>query len=64
MFQAKQLILLAALGVVDEPLTSCMIVHFSAHILKLELVCKFGGRVHILFLYFIIISCLGSRFHA
>ena len=38
----------------------CMIVHFSAHILKWELVCKFRVRFHI----FIIISCLGSRFHA
>ena len=37
-----------------------LIVHFSAHILKLELVCKFRVRFHI----FIIISCLGSRFHA
>ena len=42
-----------------EPLASCMIVHFSVHILKWELVCKFGVRFHI----FIIISCLGSRFH-
>ena len=33
---------------------------FSAHSLQWELVCKFGVRFHI----FIIISCLGSRFHA
>ena len=55
----QQLILPAAFGSVDEPLASCMIVHFSAHILKWELECKFGVRFHI----FIIISCLGSRFH-
>ena len=48
------------LGAVDELLAFCMIVHFSAHILKWELVCKFGVRFHIS----IIISCLGSRFHA
>ena len=54
------LILLAAFGAVDEPLASCMIVHFSAHISKWELVCKFGVIFHI----FIIISCLASRFHA
>ena len=41
----------------DEPLASCMIVHFSAHISKWELVCKFGVIFHIF-----IISCLGSRF--
>ena len=45
---------------VDEPLASCMIVHLSAHIFKWQLVCKFGVRFHI----FIIISCLGLRFHA
>ena len=43
-----------------ETIASCMIVHFSARILKLELVCKFGVRFHIS----IIISCLGSRFPA
>ena len=43
-----------------KPIASCMIVHFAAHILKWQLVCKFGVRFHIL----IIISCLGSRFHA
>ena len=43
---------------VDEPLASCMIVHFSAHISKWELVCKFGVIFHIF-----IISCLCSRFH-
>ena len=42
----------------DEPLASCMIVHFSAHISKWELVCKFGVIFHIF-----IISCLCSRFH-
>ena len=42
---------------VDEPLASCMIVHFSAHISKWELVCKFGVIFHIF-----IISCLCSRF--
>ena len=47
-------------GVVDEPLVSCMIVHFSAQILKWELVCRFGVRFDI----FITISCLGSGFHA
>ena len=31
----------------DEPLASCMIVHFSAHISKWELVCKFGVIFHI-----------------
>ena len=36
----------------------CMIVHFSAHISKWELVCKFGVISHIF-----IISCLCSRFH-
>ena len=36
-----------------------MIVHFSAHISKWELVCKFGLIFHIF-----IISYLGSRFHA
>ena len=51
--------LLAAFGSVDEPLASCMIVHFSAHIWKWELVCKFGVIFHIF-----IISCLGLRFHA
>ena len=45
-------------GAVDEPLASCMIVHFSAHISKWELVCKFGVIFHIF-----IISCLCSRFH-
>ena len=35
-----------------------MIVHFSAHISKWELVCKFGVIFHIF-----IISCLCSRFH-
>ena len=35
-----------------------MIVHFSAHISKWELVCKFGVIFHIS-----IISCLCSRFH-
>ena len=50
---------IAAFGAVDEPLASCMIVHFLAHILKRDLVSKFGVRFHI----FIIISCLGSRFH-
>ena len=35
-----------------------MIVHFSAHISKWELVCKFGMIFHIS-----IISCLCSRFH-
>ena len=35
-----------------------MIVHFSTHISKWELVCKFGMIFHI-----IIISCLCSRFH-
>ena len=35
-----------------------MIVHFSAHISKWELVCKFGVIYHIF-----IISCLCSRFH-
>ena len=45
-------------GAVDEPLASCMIVYFSAHISKWELVCKFGVIFHIL-----IISCLCSRFH-
>ena len=54
----RQLILLAAFGAVDEPLASCMIVHFSAHISKWELVCKFGVIFHIF-----IISCLCSRFH-
>ena len=49
---------LAACGAVDEPLASCMIVHFSAHISKWELVCKFGVIFHIF-----IISCLCSRFH-
>ena len=44
---------------VDEPLVSCMIVHFSAHISKWELVCRFGVIFHIFF-----ISCLASRFHA
>ena len=48
---------------IDEPLASCMIVHFSAHNLEWELVCKFGVRFHI-FIYIYIISCLGSRFHA
>ena len=43
---------------VDEPLASCMIVHFSVHISKWELVCKFGVIFHIF-----IISCLCSRFH-
>ena len=42
-----------------KPLASCMIVHFSAHISKWELVCKFGVMFHIF-----IISCLGSRFYA
>ena len=37
---------------------SCMIVHFSAHISKWELVCKFGVIFHTS-----IISCLCSRFH-
>ena len=37
----------------NEPLASCSIVHFSAHILKLKLVCQFGVSIHI----FIIISC-------
>ena len=36
------MILLVAFGAVDKPLASCMIIHFSAHILKWELVCKFG----------------------
>ena len=36
-----------------------MIVHFSAHISKWELVCKFGVIFHIF-----IITCLCSRFHA
>ena len=36
-----------------------MIVHFSAHISKWELVCKFGVIFHIF-----IISCLCSQFHA
>ena len=36
-----------------------MIVRFSAHISKWELVCKFGEIFHIF-----IISCLCSRFHA
>ena len=49
---------LSRLGAVDEPLASCMIVHFSAHISKWELVCKFGVIFHIF-----IISCLCSRFH-
>ena len=40
------------------PLASCMIVHFSAHISKWELVCKFGVIFHIF-----IISCLCPRFH-
>ena len=51
-------ILLAAFGAVDEPFASCMIVHFSAHISKWELVCKFGVIFHIF-----IITCLCSRFH-
>ena len=50
-FQAKQLILLAAFRAVDEPLASCMIVHFSTHILKWELVCKFSVRFHIYILF-------------
>ena len=37
-----------------------MIVHFLAHISKCELVCKFG----VIFDIFLIISCLGSWFHA
>ena len=53
-------ILLAAFGAVDEPLASCMIVHFSDHFSKWKLVCKFGVLFHI----FVIISCLGSWFHA
>ena len=36
-----------------------MIVHFSAHISKWELICKFGVIFHI----FIVIPCLCSRFH-
>ena len=44
---------------VDEPLASCMTVHFSAQISKWELVCKFGVIFHIF-----IIACLSSRFHA
>ena len=52
MFQAYQLILLAAFGAVDEPHASCMIVHFSAHILKWKWVCKFGVRFHIFIISF------------
>ena len=52
-------ILIVAFGAVDEPLASCMIVHFSAHISKWELVCKFG-----VIFYIFIISSFGSRFHA
>ena len=37
----------------------CMIVHYSSHILKWELVCMFWVRFHIC----IITSCHGSRFH-
>ena len=59
-FQAWQLFPLAAFGAVDEPLTYCMIVHFSAHVLKWKFVCKFRVRFHI----FIVISSPGSRFHA
>ena len=51
-------LLLAAFGAVDEPLASCMIVHFSAQISKWELVCKFGVIFHVF-----IISCLCSWFH-
>ena len=42
--------------------TTCLLhdSSFSAHILKWELVCRFGVRFRI----FIIISCLVSRFHA
>ena len=45
-------------GAVDEPFASCMIVHFSAHISKWELVCGFGVIFHMF-----IVSCLCSRFH-
>ena len=38
---------------------SCMVVYFSAHLSKRELVCKFGVIFHIF-----IISCFCSRFHA
>ena len=45
-------------GVWGRGWTTCL--HFSAHISKWELVCKSGVIFHI----FIIISFLGSRFHA
>ena len=35
-----------------DQLASCMIVHFSAHILKWELVCKFGVRFSYIYYYF------------
>ena len=41
-FQAWRLILLAAFGAEDGPLTSCMVVYLLAHFLRWGLLCKFG----------------------
>ena len=57
--EAQQDLVQSLWDTLDEPLASCMIVHFSAQISKWELVCKFGMIFHIF-----IISCLCSLFHA
>ena len=57
-FRLSNWLSLRRLGPWMNHLPPCMIVHFSAHISKWELVCKFGVIFHIF-----IISCLCSRFH-
>ena len=60
MFQAQQLVPLVAFRAVDEPLASCMMVHFLVYIFKRHLVCKFG----IVERNFLPLSCLSCCFYA